>query len=229
MFPHLHHLLNNPFSISVVSQFLVSMIHLVICPSLSTLGLVVMDRFMRAGSSRLPLSGPPNRFARHQAEVASFLAIAHLRWTEWLRILQSLKHYHRAAKGRVNPGRDGARVSREQLRQSQDPPTHRQGGPIKTYNGCPQPFPSNARSPDAHAMHPGKQNGSCPTMKGQEHLSGNNKYVHALGRICDGDDQPVKNREMRSLTQKGSQAKFFHRMPRIQRAPVVYDLQHLRE
>ena len=61
------------------------------------------------------------------------------------------------------------------------------------------------------------------------HLSGNTQYVHALGRICDGDDQPVKNREMRSLTQKGNQAKFFHRMPGIQRSPAVYNLQHLRE
>ena len=34
---------------------------------------------------------------------------------------------------------------------------------------------------------------------------------------------------MRSLTQKGNQAKFFHRKPGIQRLPFVYNLQHLRE
>jgi len=168
LFPHPHHLLHNYFSISVVPQFLVSMIHLVICPSLGTLDSVVVDRFMRAGSSRLPLSGPPNHFARPQAEVAPFLAIAHLRWTEWLRLLQSLKHYHRAAKGCVDPGRDGARVSREQLRRLQDPLTHRRGGPIKAYNVCPQPFPSSARGPDARAMHPGKKKtGAVPRWKGR--------------------------------------------------------------
>jgi len=34
---------------------------------------------------------------------------------------------------------------------------------------------------------------------------------------------------MRSLAQKGNQAKFLHRMPGIQRSPAVYNLQHLRE
>jgi len=41
-------------------------------------------------------------------------------------------------------GRDGAWVSREQSQRSQDPPAHLRGGPIRTYNGCPQPFLSSA-------------------------------------------------------------------------------------
>ena len=57
------------------------------------------------------------------------------------------------------------------------------------------------------------------------------QYVRALGKIFEAGGPPVKNREMRSLAQKGNQAnlKFFHRMPRIQRSPFVYDLQHLRK
>jgi hypothetical protein len=53
-------------------------------------------------------------------------------------------------------------------------------------------------------------------MEGQVHLSGNAQYVCALGRIGEGDDQPVKNRTMRSLTQKGNQAKCFDLMQGIQ-------------
>ena len=34
---------------------------------------------------------------------------------------------------------------------------------------------------------------------------------------------------MRSMAQRGNQAKFFHHMPGIQRSPVTYNLQHLRE
>jgi len=34
---------------------------------------------------------------------------------------------------------------------------------------------------------------------------------------------------MRSLAQRGNQAKFFHRMPGIHQSPVAYNLQHLRE
>jgi len=43
-------------------------------------------------------------------------------------------------------------------------------------------------------------------MEGQVHLSGNTQYIRALGKIGENDDQPVKNREMRSLTQKDNQA-----------------------
>jgi len=160
-------------------------------------------------------------------------ALTSTRYSEWF---QRHQYCHRAANGRVKPGRDGAWVSREQLRLSQDPPTHPRGGPIKTYNSCPQPFASSARSlvriPDARAMPPGKKTGAAPLwMEGQVHLSGNTQYVTscALGRIGEGDDQPAKNREMRSLTQKGNQTKFFHRMPGIQRSPAVYNFQHLRE
>jgi len=71
------------------------------------------------------------------------------RRTEWLRLLPSCQHFHRATKGRVKPGCDGAWVSREQLRRSQGPPTHPRKRKIRTFNGCSQSFPSSARSPDA--------------------------------------------------------------------------------
>ena len=76
-----------------------------------------------------------------------------------------------------------------------------------------------------HAARKKKPN-SCPALEGQVHLSGD---IHALGKIFEAGGQPVKNREMRSLAQRGNQAKFFHRMPGIQRSPVAYNLQHLRE
>ena len=34
---------------------------------------------------------------------------------------------------------------------------------------------------------------------------------------------------MRSLAQRGNQAKFCHRMPGVQQSPIAYNLQHLRE
>jgi len=55
------------------------------------------------------------------------------------------------------------------------------------------------------------------------------QHVRALGKIFEAGGQTVKNREMRSLAQKGNQAKFLHRIMGIQRSPVVYNLQHLRE
>ena len=55
------------------------------------------------------------------------------------------------------------------------------------------------------------------------------QYVRALGKIFEAGGQPVKNREMRSLAQRGNQAKFLHRIPGIQQSPVAYNLQHLRE
>jgi len=61
------------------------------------------------------------------------------------------------------------------------------------------------------------------------HQSGNTQYVRALGKIGEAGEQPVKSREMRSLAQKDNQAKFSHCMPGIQRSPVVYNFQHLRE
>jgi len=84
-----------------------------------------------------------------------------------------------------------------------------------------------------------KKPNSCPALEGPVHLSGplrwtcpsnaETQYVRALGKIFEAGGQPVKNREMRSLAQRGNQAKFFHRMPGIQRSPVAYNLQHLRE
>jgi len=63
-----------------------------------------------------------------------------------------------------------------------------------------------------HAARKKKPN-SCPALEGQVHLSGETQYVGALGKIFEAGGQPVKNREMRSLAQRGNQAKFFHRMP----------------
>jgi len=70
---------------------------------------------------------------------------------------------------------------------------------------------------------------SCPALKGQFHLSGDTQYVHALGKIFEAGGQPVKDREIRSLAKRGNQAKFCHRMLGVQRSPIVYNLQHLRE
>jgi len=58
---------------------------------------------------------------------------------------------------------------------------------------------------------------------------GRSTYVRALGNIFEAGRQPVKNRKMRNLAQRGNQAMFFHRMQGIQRSPVAYNLQHLRE
>jgi len=74
-----------------------------------------------------------------------------------------------------------------------------------------------------------KEPNSCPALEGQVHLGGNTQYVRALGKIFETGGQPVKNREMRSLAQRGNQAKFFHRMQGIQQSPVAYNLQHMRE
>jgi len=79
-----------------------------------------------------------------------------------------------------------------------------------------------------HAVRKKKPN-CCPAVKGQVHLSGDTQYVHALGKIFEAGGQPVKNREMRSLAKRGNQAKFCHRMPSVQRSPIAYNLQHLRE
>jgi len=79
-----------------------------------------------------------------------------------------------------------------------------------------------------HAVLSKKPN-SCPTLEGQVHLSGDIEYVRALGKTFEAGGQPVKNREMRSLAQRGNQANFFYRMPGVQRSPIAYNLQHLRE
>jgi len=79
-----------------------------------------------------------------------------------------------------------------------------------------------------HASRKTKPN-SCPALEGQVHLSDDTQYVHALGKTFEAGGQPVKNREMRNLAQRGNQAKFFHCMPGIQQSPVAYNLQHLRE
>jgi len=78
-----------------------------------------------------------------------------------------------------------------------------------------------------HASRKKKPN-SCPAFEGQVHLSDDTQYVRALGKIFEAGGQPVKNREMRSLAQRGNRAKFFHRVG-IRQSPVAYNLQHLRK
>jgi len=63
----------------------------------------------------------------------------------------------------------------------------------------------------------------------KENLSCDTQYVRALGEIFEAGGQPVKNREMRSLAQRGNRVKFFHCMPGVPQSPVAYNLQHLRE
>jgi len=159
------------------------------------------------------------------------LASVHRRRTRRLRLQLGQHHRTREAKGHSAMGHDGAWVCREQSRCSWDPPAHFREAPIRRYSGCPQLFPSNAGSPNhqcaCHASRKKKPN-SFPALEGQVHLSGDTQYVRALGKIFEAGGQPVKNREMRSLTQKGNQAKFSHRMPGIQRSPVAHNLQHLR-
>jgi len=53
-----------------------------------------------------------------------------------------------------------------------------------------------------------KKPNSCPALEGQVHLSGNTQYVRAVGKIFEAGGQPIKNREMRSLAQKGNRPSF---------------------
>jgi len=79
----------------------------------------------------------------------------------------------------------------------------------------------HVRGAKCHAARKKKPN-SCPALEGQVHLSGENEYVCALGKIFEAGGK-------RSLAQRGNQAKFFHHMPGVQRSPIAYNLQHLRE
>ena len=126
--------------------------------------------------------------------------------------------------------RDGAWVRQDQSRGSWDPPAHFREAPTRRYSGYQQPFPSRAGSQNAHAMLLGRKSPTAvPHWKGRSTSVARTQYVRALGKIFEASGQPVKNREMRSLAQRGNQAKFFHRMPCVQRSPVAYNLQHLRE
>jgi len=91
-----------------------------------------------------------------RATVGPLLAITHRRQARRLRLQPRQQHRQREAKGRSEMGRDGAWVrriyGRKQSQCSQDPPAHFRGGPIRRYSGCPQPVPSSAGSPNAHAM-----------------------------------------------------------------------------
>ena len=80
------------------------------------------------------------------------LTIIHRLQVRRLRLQPRQHHRQRDAKGRSEIGRDGAWVRREQSRCSRDPPAHFREAPIRRYSGCPQPFPSSALSPNAHAM-----------------------------------------------------------------------------
>jgi len=61
-------------------------------------------------------------------------------------------HSQRDAKGPRQIDHDGAWVHQEQSRCSHDPPAHFREVPIRRYSGCPQSCPSNAGSPNTHAM-----------------------------------------------------------------------------
>jgi len=166
-----------------------------------------------------------------RAAVGPMLAIIHRHRARRLRLQPRQHHRQRDAKGRSEIGRDGAWVRREQSQCSRDPPAHFREAPIRRYSGCPQPFPSSAGSPNAHAMLLGRKiPTAAPHWKDRStSVDLSTQYVRALGKTFEAGGQPVKNREMRSLAQRGNQAKFFHRMPGIQRSPVAYNLQHLRE
>jgi len=84
--------------------------------------------------------------------IGPMLTILHRRRARRLRLRPRQHHSQQDAKGRRQIGRDGAWVRREESRCSRDPPAHFQEVPIRRYSGCPQPFPSNAGSPNAHAM-----------------------------------------------------------------------------
>ena len=92
-----------------------------------------------------------------RAAVGPMLAIIHRRRTRWLRLQPRKHHRQRDAKGRSEIGRDSAWVCREESRCSRDPPAHLREAPIRRYGGCPQPFPSSAGSPTAHAMLVGRK------------------------------------------------------------------------
>ena len=145
----------------------------------------------------------------------------HGRWARRLRLRPRQHHGQRDAKGRRKIGRDGAWVRQEQSRCSRDLPVHFREVPIRRYSGCPESCPSNAGSPNARAMLLGRKSPTAaPHWKDK---SCDIQYVRALGKIFEAGGQPVKNREMRSLAQRGNQ---YHRMPCIQRSPVTYNLQH---
>jgi len=145
-----------------------------------------------------------------RAAVSPLSAIAHRRRAHRLRLQPRQQHRQREAKGRGEIGRDGAWVRREQLRCSQDPPAHFRGGPIRTYSGYPQLVASSAGSPHAHAMLLGRKNpAAAPHWKDRftwvetlNMFALSVRYLRLAG----------KNRAIRSLAQKGNQAKFCHRM-----------------
>jgi len=104
---------------------------------------------------------------RLQAPVGPLLA-SHRRRARRLRLQPRHQHRQRDAKGRGEIGRDGAWVRREQSRCSQDPTAHSRGGLIRTYSGCPQPFPSSAKSPSACAMYSGEKIRQLPRTRRTE-------------------------------------------------------------
>ena len=102
------------------------------------------------------------------ALASPYLVTANLRQT--LRLQPHLRHQHshRAAKGRSERGGDGMRVRRAQIWRSRDPPLHPRGGPVRTYSGYRQPFPSYAVSPNVHVMRAKKnQQAAIPQWRGR--------------------------------------------------------------
>jgi len=67
-------------------------------------------------------------------------------------------------------------------------------------------------------------------VEAQVHLTGETQHVPALGKPGEAGENPIENREMRGLVQKGrNQAKVFHRKPGVQQSSTFNNLQHLRE
>ena len=125
------------------------------------------------------------------------LTLLHRRRARRLWLRPRRHHRQQDAKGRVQTGRDGAWVRREQSLCSWDPPAHFREAPIRRYSGCPQPSPSSARSPDAHVMLLGRKGlTAAPHWKDMSiPVSGETQYVRALGKIFEAGGQPVKNRK----------------------------------
>ena len=96
------------------------------------------------------------------------------------------------AKGRSEMGRDGAWVRREQSRCSWDPPAHFREAPIRRCSGCPQPFPSSAGSPNAHAMLLGRKSPTAaPHCKDRSTLNMFALWVRYL-RLVDNQSKTGK-------------------------------------
>ena len=167
-----------------------------------------------------------------RATVGPLLAITHRRQARRLRLQPRQQNCRGEAEGRSEIGRDGAWVRRistvESSRSARRTRPHifegdQSGDTVAAHN-------------QFHQVQGAQMRVQCFSEEKARQLPRigrtgppDTQYVRTLGKIFEAGGQPVKNREMRSLAQKGNQAKFFHRMPGMQRSPVVYNFQHLRE